>query len=172
LERQRHFNVNTTALVSAISMVGAIVGGLLFGHLSDKWGRRRAMVRSVLLAVVAIPLWVWAPNEPLIMVGGFVMQMFVQGAWGVVPVHINELSPGPLRGFFPGLAYQIGVVLSSTVGYFEALLGEHFSYAAAMGGLAFTVLVIGAIVIWAGPEEKGKSFSHSEPVPQAVSGTV
>jgi SHS family lactate transporter-like MFS transporter len=159
LQRQRLLNVNTTALVTAISMVGAIVGGLLFGHFSERTGRRRAMVRAVSFAVLVIPLWIWAPNTPLLMLGAFVMQMMVQGAWGVVPVHINELSPNQLRGFFPGLAYQIGAVISSTVGYIEARLGEHFSYAASMGGLSAALLLIGAIVIWIGPEDKGVSFT-------------
>jgi SHS family lactate transporter-like MFS transporter len=116
------------------------------------------MVLSVLLAAAAIPLWVLAPNLPLIMLGGFLMQMMVQGAWGVVPAHLNELSPVQLRGFFPGLAYQTGVVISSSVGYIEALLGEHFSYATAMGGFAAVVLLIGAVVIGLGPEAKGVSF--------------
>jgi SHS family lactate transporter-like MFS transporter len=85
--------------------------------------------------------------------------MMVQGAWGVVPVHLNELSPAQLRGFFPGLAYQIGVVISSSAGYIEALLGERYSYSASMATLAATVLLTGAVVIWLGPESKGVSFS-------------
>ncbi|HVW84788.1 MAG TPA: MFS transporter, partial [Bryobacteraceae bacterium] len=104
LQKQRRYSVDATALISGISMVGAILGGLTFGHLSDRWGRRRTMVRAVLLAVAVIPLWVLAPNMSLTILGGFVMQMMVQGAWGVVPVHLNELSPAPLRGFFPGFA--------------------------------------------------------------------
>jgi SHS family lactate transporter-like MFS transporter len=161
LQKQRRYSVDATALISGISMLGAILGGLTFGHLSDRWGRRRTMVRAVLLAVAVIPLWVLAPNMSLTIAGGFVMQMMVQGAWGVVPVHLNELSPAPLRGFFPGFAYQIGAVLSSSVGYVEAVLGEHYSYAASMAGLAAAVLLIGAVVIWFGPESKGVSFTRS-----------
>jgi SHS family lactate transporter-like MFS transporter len=92
------------------------------------------------------------------MVGAFLMQFMVQGAWGVIPAHINELSPFQVRGFFPGFAYQIGVLIASSVAYIEALLGEHFTYAAAMGGLAATVFIVGAIVIGLGPEAKGVSF--------------
>ena len=161
LQRQAHYDVTTTAMVTAISMFGAIAGGLTSGHFSDRWGRRRTMVTSVLLAVTVIPLWVLAPNKPLIIVGAFLMQMLVQGAWGVVPVHINEISPGQVRAFFPGLAYQSGVVISSSIGYVEAILGEHFSYAAAMGTFAAVVLLIGAVVIWFGPEAKGVSFSKN-----------
>ncbi len=161
LQKQRHFDVTTTAIVSAISMVGAIVGGLAFGQLSERLGRRRTMVRAVLLAVLIIPLWIWAPSLGLLMLGAFLMQAMVQGAWGVIPVHINELSPPQLRGFFPGFAYQTGVLIASTIAYIEAVLGEHFSYATSMAGLAAIVLLIGAVVIWLGPEAKGVAFVKS-----------
>jgi MFS transporter, SHS family, lactate transporter len=156
--RQRGMNVNFTALITAISTVGAILGGLIGGHLSNKLGRRKVMVAAVLLAALSIPLWVLAPSTPLLMVGAFLMQFMVQASWGVVPIHTNELSPGPLRGIFPGLSYQLGVVISSSVGYIEAVMAEHIGYAASMGSLAAVVLVVGAVVIWAGPERKGASF--------------
>jgi len=158
LQRQRHYGVNATALITLLSMMGAILGGLTFGHFSDRRGRRRSMVWAVLLAVAAVPLWILAPNRPLIVLGAFVMQFMVQGAWGVIPAHINELSPPQLRGFFPGLAYQFGVLIASSIGYLEALIGEHFSYTISMGSLAILVLAIGAIIISAGPEAKGVSF--------------
>ena len=158
LQRQRHYDVNLTAMVSAISMVGAIVGGLIVGNLSERYGRRRSMIVAALLAVCMIPLWMFAPNLPLVIVGAFLMQFMVQGAWGVIPAHLNELSPPLARGFFAGFAYQIGVLIASSIGYVEAVLGEHFSYAAAMGGLAAVVFLVGAVVIWAGPEAKGVAF--------------
>jgi SHS family lactate transporter-like MFS transporter len=120
------------------------------------------MITAVLLAAVSIPLWIMAPNQPLIIVGAFIMQFMVQGAWGVIPAHINELSPGQLRGFFPGFAYQVGVLIASSISYFEAIMGEHFTYASTMGVLAAIVLLLGAVVIWAGPEAKGISFVSPE----------
>ena len=161
LQRQRHFGVNATALITGLSMIGAILGGLTFGHFSDRTGRRRAMVCAELLGMAAVPLWIMAPNQPLILLGAFIMQFMVQGAWGVIPAHINELSPPQLRGFFPGFAYQLGVLIASSIGYIEALLGEHFSYSISMGSLAIVVLCIGAIVISAGPEAKGVPFVHT-----------
>lgn len=158
LQKQRGLSPHTTALVTVISMVGAIFGGLIVGHLSDRWGRRRAMVASVLAAVVLVPLWIAAPNLWLIAAGAFCIQFMVQGAWGVIPAHINELSPAALRGFFPGFAYQVGVLVASTITYAEAVLAEHFSYAQAMGSLACAVLLVGALVIWLGPEAHGVSF--------------
>jgi SHS family lactate transporter-like MFS transporter len=96
-------------------------------------------------------------------VGAFLMQFMVQGAFGITPAHLNELSPGQLRGFFPGLAYQLGVLCASSIGYIEALLGEYFTYAQAMGVLAFAVLLIGSVVTGLGPEAKGISFRKAAP---------
>src|SRR6185437_11585264 len=109
--------------------------------------RNRAMIWAVLLAVLAIPLWIGGPTTALIVAGAFVMQFLVQGAWGVIPAHLNELSPSALRGFFPGFAYQLGVLIASSVAYVEAVLAQHFSYALAMGSLAAVVLLVGALVI-------------------------
>ncbi len=158
LQQQRHFSPQETAAITMISMVGAIAGGVLFGLFSDRHGRRRAMVTATLCGVLLVPLWVFAPNTPLIVLGVFLMQFMVQGAWGVIPAHINELSPGSLRGFFPGFAYQFGVLLASSITYIEAVLGEHFTYAQAMGLLAAALLLIAALVIGIGPEAKGVSF--------------
>lgn len=162
LQRQLHYSVGATSGVTAISMLGAIVGGLIIGYISDRRGRRVSMIAAALLAVCVIPLWVFAPSRALVMLGAFLMQFMVQGAWGVIPAHINELSPPQVRGFFPGFAYQIGVLIASSIAYVEALLGEHFTYAAAMGGLAAGVFIVGSIVIWFGPEARGVSFVRSE----------
>ena len=158
LQRQRLFTAAETANITMVSMVGAILGGLCFGYYSDRSGRRRAMVTSVLCALVVVPLWIAAPNTALIVVGVFLMQFFVQGAWGVIPAHINELSPSNIRGFFPGLAYQFGVLCASSITYIEAVLGEHFTYGQSMGLLAATVMATGAVVIAAGPEHHRVSF--------------
>jgi SHS family lactate transporter-like MFS transporter len=158
LQQQRHFSPQQTAGITMVSMVGAILGGLLFGLFSDRVGRRRAMVTATGCGALLVPLWLYAPSLPLIVLGAFLMQFMVQGAWGVIPAHLNELSPGQLRGFFPGFAYQLGVLIASSITYLEAVLGEHFTYAQAMGLLAATVLLADALVIALGPEAKGVSF--------------
>ena len=150
-------------MIPIISMTGAIFGGLAFGHYSDRHGRRRSMVTAVLVAAVLTPAWVLAPNLPLIIVAAFLMQFMVQGAWGVIPAHLNELSPNQLRGFFPGFAYQLGVLGASSIGFVEAVLAEHFSYAQSLGFLAAAVLLIGAPVIALGPEAKGAVFGKAQP---------
>jgi MFS transporter, SHS family, lactate transporter len=163
LQRQLHFNTRATAIVSAISMLGAISGGILIGFYSDRRGRRRAMATSVLLGVLLIPVWVFSPPViGLVAAGAFLMQFMVQGAWGAIPAHLNELSPGALRGFFPGFAYQLGVLVASTAPYIEAKMTGHMSYGQAMGTFAGVVLVIGAVVIAAGPEAHRISFGAPE----------
>ena len=163
LQKQHHFSTRSTALISAISMVGAIAGGILVGLYSDHRGRRRAMVTAALCALFLIPVWVFAPPAIALMsAGAFLMQFMVQGAWGVIPAHINELSPGPLRGFFPGFAYQLGVLIASAAPYIEARMTRHFSYGQAMGMFAAAAFIVGAMVIAAGPEAHGVAFGSSD----------
>jgi MFS transporter, SHS family, lactate transporter len=161
LQTYRHFTASDTATLTMIASVGAILGGVCFGFYSDRRGRRRAMITAALCGLAVVPLWIAAPNAVLIGVGGFLIQFFVQGAWGVIPAHINELSPGHLRGFFPGFAYQIGVAIAGSITYIEAILGEHFTYAQSMGVLAATVMVGVAVVTFLGPEAHGVSFRKS-----------
>jgi len=158
LQRQRHFSPEITAMITMVSMVGAIAGGVLCGLYSDRHGRRRAMVTAVVLAIVAAPAWLLAPNLPLMVVSAFVMQFMVQGAWGVIPVHLSELSPKALRGFFPGFAYQLGVLAASSITYIEAALAEHMTYAQSLGILAGLALLIGVPIIALGPESRGVAF--------------
>lgn len=164
LQEQRHFDPHKTAIITMISMVGAIVGGLLFGHISDRWGRRRMMALAAVLAILLIPLWLYDGGMAVIALGAFGMQFMVQGAWGIIPAHINELSPGTLRGFFPGFAYQLGVLIASSIAYLEAVLAQHVSYAVSMAILAGSVLILGVIVILVGPEARGISFTQASGV--------
>ena len=159
LQKQHHFSTGSTAIISAISMVGAIAGGILVGLYSDRRGRRHAMVTAALCALFLIPVWVFAPPVIALMsAGAFLMQFMVQGAWGVIPAHINELSPGTLRGFFPGFAYQLGVLIASAAPYIEARMTHHLSYGQAMGMFAAAVFIVGVMVIAAGPEAHRVAF--------------
>jgi MFS transporter, SHS family, lactate transporter len=163
LQRQLHFDARTTAIINVIAMIGAITGGIVMGFYSDRHGRRRAMITSVLLAILLIPLWVFGPRVvALIATGAFLMQFMVQGAWGVIPAHINELSPGPLRGFFPGFAYQLGVLIAASSATLEASLVRYHTYAQVMGVFAAVAFVVGAIVIAAGPEAHRVPFGATE----------
>lgn len=160
LERQWHFRVGGRAAVTAVSMLGAIVGGTLFGYVSDRIGRRRAMVIALVLAVLLIPLWAFSPSLALLVAGAFLMQFMVQGAWGVIPAHLAELSPDSVRGFLPGFGYQCGVLLASSVTYIEAVFARHTSYAVAMAATAGTVFVMAALATAFGPERKAVTFGR------------
>jgi SHS family lactate transporter-like MFS transporter len=158
LQKQRNFSTGTTAVISVISMFGAIIGGVVFGLCSDRFGRRRAMVVAVLGALLLIPLWIFAPTAALLALGAFLIQFCVQGGFGVIPAHINELSPTESRGFLPGFAYQCGVLIAASAPFIEARMTHHLSYAQSMGIFAATVFIVGAIVIACGPEAHRVSF--------------
>jgi len=162
LERDWGFSPQMRSLVTGISMVGAITGGLLFGLLSDRWGRRRAMILAFALAVIVIPLWAFAPSLALLVAGAFLMQFMVQGAWGVIPAHIMELSGDSVRGFLPGFAYQCGVLIAGTIAYIEAVFAAHTSYAKAMALVALVVFTVAAVVAGSGRESRGITFGLSE----------
>src|SRR5207237_3483187 len=139
LERYWGFGPTQRLTITAISMIGAITGGILFGLLSDRIGRRRSMIIALVFAIAAVPLWAFAPSLTLLIVGAFLMQFMVQGAWGIIPAHLSELSPNSVRGCLPGFAYQCGVLLAGSVGYIEALFAEKMSYANAMSVKAVNV---------------------------------
>jgi len=164
LKRDWNFTPQRIAMITAIANVGAITGGILFGFYSDRVGRRRAIVSALVLAVVVIPLWAFSKTVPLLVVGGFTMQFMVQGAWGVIPAHINELAPDSVRGFLPGFAYQCGVAVAGTVAYIEAIFADHMTYATAMAFTAATVFILGAVAAWAGKEKRGIAFGEVAPV--------
>lgn len=161
LQREWNFSPQKRAVLTAFSMVGAIAGGVIFGLLSDRWGRRRAMVLAFGLAILVIPLWAFAPSLVLLFAGAFLMQFMVQGAWGVIPAHITELSPDSVRGFLPGFAYQCGVLFAGSVAYIEALFAARASYAKSMAMVALVVFSAAAIVAWAGRERRGIVFGES-----------
>ncbi|HEX3683885.1 MAG TPA: MFS transporter [Bryobacteraceae bacterium] len=160
LQRFWKFGTVERSAISAISMVGALAGGILIGLLSDRIGRRRAMILSLLVAILTIPLWAYAPRVGLLITGAFLMQFFVQGAWGVIPAHLSELSPNSIRGFLPGFAYQCGVLLAGSVGTLEAIFAEHMSYATAMAATAGTVFAATAVIAGLGREKKGLEFTR------------
>src|SRR5437016_6734968 len=126
LQKQRGFNSDQTSQIAIIYAIGMICGGTLIGYLSQSWGRRRVIISAAICGMLLIPLWIFAPNTALLIVGGFLIQFMVQGAWGVVPVHLNELSPSQFRGTFPGLAYQLGNFAAAYAAQQQAWLAEHF----------------------------------------------
>jgi MFS transporter, SHS family, lactate transporter len=158
LEKYWGFGPRQRISINAFSAIGAIAGGVIFGLISDRIGRRRSMITALGLAIVVIPLWAYAPSLSLLLAGAFLMQFMVQGAWGIIPAHLSELSPDSVRGFLPGFAYQCGVLLAGSVAYIEAVLKNRMSFATAMAITAVTVFA-GAILMTAlGREKRGIQF--------------
>ena len=149
-------------LIAAIANIGALTGGVCCGTLSERFGRRRTIVLAALLAIPMVPLWAWSHSLVALALGGFLMQFMVQGAWGVIPAHLNELSPGPVRAIFPGLAYQLGNLLSSRNAVFQesfAIRQNAGSLNAALSGTVIIVAIVVASVTALGPEAKGADLS-------------
>jgi len=165
LEEQRGFGVNAKSIISIVYATGAICGGTVLGFWSQKWGRRRVIILSAACGMLLIPLWIFAPSTGLLIVGGFLIQFMVQGAWGVVPVHLNELSPAEFRGTFPGLVYQLGNFAAAYAAQQQAWLAEQFRLPNGRPNYALTMAMIQSIVFVAvivlaaiGPEKRGKEF--------------
>ena len=161
LQRDWGFSPQKRAALTAFSMIGAIFGGISFGYLSDRIGRRRSIVLALVLAILVIPVWAFSPALAGLVVGAFAMQFMVQGAWGVIPAHITELSPDNVRGFLPGFAYQCGVLIASSVAYLEAILATRMTYARSMAIVAVIVFSAAAIIAWLGRERHAVEFGAS-----------
>jgi SHS family lactate transporter-like MFS transporter len=164
LQGQRGLSTHAVSLILILANVGAIIGGIAVGTLSQKIGRRRAMIGAALLSVLMVPLWVFSSSVPLIAVGAFLMQLCVQGAWGVVPVHLNELSPDSIRGTFPGLTYQLGNLLASAnvalqAGFAERHGGD-YAWALAVVGVAAALSI--AILVLPGREAHSVEFGAEQ----------
>jgi MFS transporter, SHS family, lactate transporter len=161
LQKQHHFDTHTTGVLAAVMNVGAIVGGISFGIWSERVGRRRAIIIASLLALPVIPLWAFSATPLLLGVGGFLMQVAVQGAWGIVPVHLNELSPPLARSLFPGFAYQLGNLIASKNAPIQAGIAEARgdNYALALALVCGIMAVIIALWTAFGPERREADFT-------------
>ncbi len=161
LQVQRHMSPHEVGIIAVIYNIGAILGGLFFGALSERIGRRRAIVIAALIALPVIPLWAYAPNAVWLAVGAFLMQVAVQGAWGIVPAHLNELSPEEVRGTFPGFTYQLGNLLASGNATLQAWIAQSYGgdYALALAVVAAVVAIAVAVLAWFGVEARGVKFA-------------
>jgi SHS family lactate transporter-like MFS transporter len=162
LQRYWHFGPSKRAAISAIASVGAICGGVLFSWCSDFKGRRLMIVIGLVLAIFAIPLWALAPNATLLVVGAFFVSLLTQGAWGVIPAHLAELSPDSIRGFMVGFSHQCALLLSGSIVIVQAFLAERMSYSAAMALTAGVVLAGGSVVAALGNEKRARNFGAPE----------
>ena len=162
LQKNRGFSPHTVGLIGVLSSAGGMLGGITFGALSERWGRRRAIVTAAILTIPVIPLWVYSHSVRALTAGNFLMRFLVQGAWGVVPAHLNELSPPAVRGTFPGLAYQLGNLISSRNVVVQAKLVEGRFKGSYPPMFAWTVVIVAsavALLATIGKEKKGCDLS-------------
>jgi SHS family lactate transporter-like MFS transporter len=160
LKAQHHLSTQTAGLIAMVMNAGAIVGGIGFGIWSERIGRKRAIIIGCLCAVPVIPLWAFSVTPVMLAAGAFLMQVAVQGAWGIVPVHLNELSPAAVRGMFPGFAYQLGNLIAARNAVIQADIAERHGgdYGLALAMVAGITLVV--IIFWTaiGPERRDVDF--------------
>ncbi len=167
LKVQHHFSPALVSTLTIVGNLGAIAGGVMFGALSERIGRRKAIALAAVLALPIIPLWAFSVTPLLLGAGAFLMQISVQGAWGVVPVHLNELSPDAARGTFPGFAYQLGNLIASGNAVIQAGVAESHgnNYGLALAIIAGVVAVTLALLSLFGPEAKGVAFGGGDKAP-------
>jgi SHS family lactate transporter-like MFS transporter len=157
--------------IAVLYNIGAVVGAIIFGAISQRIGRRKGMMSALAMSLVVIPLWAFGTGVPLVIGTAVLMQMGVQGAWGVIPVHLSELAADAARGLMPGLAYQLGILFASPTNTIEYALRERFGYSWALAGFEVITILSLALLLWVGGEEHGRSFlrtPQTEPRVEAV----
>jgi len=167
LQVQHGLAPHEVGLIAVVYNIGAIIGGISFGSLSERFGRRHSIIAAAALSLIVMPLWAFAAGAIWLAVGAFFMQILVQGAWGVVPVHLNELSPHEARGTFPGFTYQLGNLIASVNAPLQATIAAHYGgdYAFALAIVAGFVAVAIIILAAVGTEAKGVVFGDARTLP-------
>jgi MFS transporter, SHS family, lactate transporter len=170
LEVEHKFSPHMVGIIAVVYNIGAICGGIFFGTLSETYGRRRCIIIASALALPVIPLWALSSGPVMLAIGAFLMQFMVQGAWGVIPVHLNELSPGTARGTFPGVVYQLGNLLASVNATLQAGIATYFggNYGIALAMVAGVTAVVICGLTAVGSEARGVAFSQGQRQPQPL----
>jgi SHS family lactate transporter-like MFS transporter len=158
LEDDFDANHTTTVVIAIIYNIGAIIGGAYFGALSQSFGRKKTIILCALLALPVVPLFAFSPTLGLITAGAFLMQVFVQGAWGVIPAHLSELSPDEIRGFYPGVTYQLGNVLAAVNLPLQTWIASRHGGGTALAVVIAPVLVLTVLLTAIGSEARGIRF--------------
>jgi SHS family lactate transporter-like MFS transporter len=158
LKSAHHIPVSQVSSMAILYNLGAILGAVIFGLLSERMGRRKGMSGALLLSLVIIPLWAFGSSIGALALGAFLMQVGVQGAWGIIPAHLNELAPASARSLLPGLAYQLGILIAAPTNTLEYALRDRMGYAGALAGFEVCVIILGLIAVNVGQERRGQDF--------------
>jgi MFS transporter, SHS family, lactate transporter len=148
----------TVSYIAILYNIGAVFGSIIFGHFSEVTGRRKSMIAALVLSLLVIPAWTFAGPILIVAAAAFLMQAGVQGAWGVIPAHLNELSPDETRGLLPGLAYQLGILIAAPVNTIEYALRAKFGYSWALAGFETVNIALLIVVLALGRERRGRNF--------------
>jgi len=166
------FGMNALYGIPILYNIGAIVGALIFGHLSQKIGRRNAIMLALGIALLAIPAWAFGTSLAVLAAGSYLMQTGVQGSFGVVPAHLTELSPDAVRSLFPGIVYQLGTLLAAPATAVEFRLRDRLGYPWALTAFEVSVIVLMIVVVSLGPEARDRSFLPEAHVPAAAASAI
>lgn len=163
LQVQHRFGHATVSTIAIVYNIGAIIGGIGFGMASQHYGRRRMIVIAALLSVLVVPLWAFAPTAALLGLGAFFMQVFVQGCWGIIPAHLNEISPPEARATFPGTVYQLGNFIAASNAPLQVALAGAFAgaYSTALAAVAVTAALVIALLAALGREARDVTLGHA-----------
>lgn len=161
LKIQHGFDPKTVSIIAISYNIASIIGGIFFGALSEKIGRKKAIIIAALLALPVIPLWAFASGSLMLGLGAFMMQFMVQGAWGVIPTYLNELVPANTRAVLPGFVYQLGNLIASVNATLQATIAEHHgqNYGLAMAMIAGTVAIVIVVLVYFGKDTRGKTIA-------------
>ncbi len=162
LQKGAHLSPTSASWIAVVYNVGAITGGMFFGHLSQSFGRRRTIVLCALLGLPIVPIYALSQSAGMLCLGSFLMQVMVQGAWGVVPAHLTELSPDAIRGFYPGVTYQLGNCIAAFNLPIQQALAASHGYSFALVATIVPVLILLAIMTSLGQEARGIRFGTAE----------
>jgi len=168
LKTTHHIAQATVSLVVILMNVGAVVGAIIFGQLSQKVGRRYSMMSAMALSLLVMAFWAFGGSLLVLASAAFVMQMGVQGAWGIIPVHLNEMSPDAVRGLLPGLAYQCGILIASPTNNVQHWLRDKVGYSWAMAGFELVTIFVLMIVLALGTERHGRAFHSGDLLPADI----
>lgn len=169
---QKELNNSQASRASILMKTGACVGGTLIGYVSQWFGRRRTIIVAAIVSMLLIPAWILPEGEASLSATGFLMQFFVQGAWGVIPIHLNELSPPAYRSSFPGITYQLGNMISSPSAQIVNAISESNFVTSKSGkrveaygptmGIATAIIALGiTVTTMFGPEKRGREFEKA-----------
>jgi len=162
LKHEHGIAPNIVTYVTMFYSVGSVIGAIVFGLLSERIGRRYSMLCALGLSLLIMPAWAFGGTLIVLALGAFVMQMGVQGAWGIIPVHLNELSPAHVRGLLPGFTYQIGILLAASTPTVEFALRDRLGYPWALTSFELVVITGLALLLIFGRENHGRSFLRDD----------